>query len=99
MSEPPRDPLAEHPLTPDPARRRPSTRATLELFPDVSEKPLGPPQESAPSEFPIEPAPAAPAPEPAARERSKAGAPTFSEPEPAAGETEGPRAVAFARRV
>ncbi|MGZ6971838.1 MAG: RDD family protein [Thermoanaerobaculia bacterium] len=99
MSEPPRDPLAEHPLNSDPARRRPSPRTTLELFPDVSEKPLGRTEESAPR-LPAE-APAVPvaAPEPPARERSKADAPTFTEPEPAGGELEGPRAVAFARRV
>jgi hypothetical protein len=48
MSEPPRDPLAEHPLAPDPPRRRSSPRTTLELFPNVSEKPLGPEQDAPP---------------------------------------------------
>jgi uncharacterized RDD family membrane protein YckC len=97
MSEPPRDPLAEHPLAPDPPRRRSSPRTTLELFPNVSEKPFGPPEESASPEPAEEPAPAGAT--PAARERSKAAAPMFSEPEPAGGEPEGQRAVAFARRV
>lgn len=96
MSEPPRDPLAEHPLAPDPPRRRSSPHTTLELFPNVSEKPFGPPESASP-EPAEEPAPAGAA--PAARERSKAGAPMFSEPEPAGAEPEGPRAVAFARRV
>ena len=97
MSEPPRDPLAEHPLAPDPPRRRSSPHTTLELFPNVSEKPFGPPEESASPEPAEEPAPAGAA--PAARERSKPAAPMFSEPEPAGAEPEGPRAVAFARRV
>jgi uncharacterized RDD family membrane protein YckC len=96
MSEPPRDPLAEHPLAPDPPRRRSSPHTTLELFPNVSEKPFGPPESASP-EPAEEPAPAGAA--PAARERSKAAAPMFSEPEPAGAEPEGPRAVAFARRV
>jgi uncharacterized RDD family membrane protein YckC len=96
MSEPPRDPLAEHPLAPDPPRRRSSPHTTLELFPNVSEKPFGPPESASP-EPAEEPAPAGAT--PAARERSKAGAPMFSEPEPAGAEPEGPRAVAFARRV
>ena len=37
MSEPPRDPLAEHPIAPDTPRRRSGTRATLELFPAAPE--------------------------------------------------------------
>ena len=97
MSEPPRDPLAEHPLAPAPSRRRFSPRTTLELFPNVSEKPFGPPEEGASPEPPQEPAPVGTA--PAAREPSKSAAPMFSEPEPAVVEPEGPRAVAFARRV
>ena len=96
MAEPPRDPLAEHPLSPDPPRRRSSPRTTLELFPNVSEKPFGPPEPSASPE-PAQPAPAEAAPE--APERSAAGAPMFSEPEPAEAEPGAPRAVAFARRV
>jgi uncharacterized RDD family membrane protein YckC len=98
MSEPPRDPLAEHPLAPAPPRRRSSPRTTLELFPNVSEKPFGPKEESAspePAEEPAAPAGAAPA----AREPSKSAAPVFSEPGPAGAESDGPHAVAFARRV
>lgn len=98
MSEPPRDPLAEHPLIPDRPHRRPSPRTTLELFPDVSEKPLGPKDENAAPEPAQEPPPSR-APEPPAPERSAAGAPMFSEPGPAEAEAEAPRAVAFARRV
>jgi uncharacterized RDD family membrane protein YckC len=97
MSEPPHDPLAEHPLAPDPPRQRASPRTTLELFPNVSEKTFGPPEASASPEPAKEPAPAEAA--PAARERSRPGAPMFSEPEPVEAEPEGPRAVAFARRV
>lgn len=33
MSDPPRDPLAEHPIAPDASRRRSGARATLDLFP------------------------------------------------------------------
>jgi len=90
MSEPPRDPLAEHPLTPDPPRRRSSPSTTLELFPNASEKTFRPPEEGVrpePAEE-AEPPGAAPAP----REPSGPAAPVFSEPE-------GPRTVAFARRV
>ena len=97
MSEPPRDPLAEHPLAPDPPRKRSGPRTTLELFPNVSEKPFGPPKESASPEPAEKPPPAGA--EPAAHEPSKAGTPMSSEPEPAGAESDGPRAVAFARRV
>ena len=97
MSEPPRDPLAEHPLLPDPPRRRSSSRATLELFPDASEKPLGPREDDAAPEPAPEPPPSKSAPSPP--ERSTAGAPMFSAPEPEETEPEAPRAVAFARRV
>lgn len=97
MSEPPRDPLAEHPLTPDPPRRRPSPKTTLELFPDASEKSFGPPEETA-APTPAEDQPRGGA-APAAPEESRAGAPTFTELGSAFVEPEGPRAVAFARRV
>ena len=99
MSEPPHDPLAEHPLAPDPRRRRSSPHATLELFPKVSEKPFGPPEEGSSPEPAEEPAPSGVTPAPAVRERSNPAAPVFSEPVPAGAEPEGPRAVAFARRV
>ncbi len=97
MSEPPRDPLAEHPLLPDPPRRRSSSRSTLELFPDAAEKPLGPREDDAAPEPSREPPPSKSAPSPP--ERSTAGAPMFSAPEPEETEPEAPRAVAFARRV
>jgi len=89
MSEPPRDPLAEHPLTPDPPRRRSSPPTTLELFPSASEKPLGPPEESVRPERAGEAEPPGAAP---ARRESPPEALVFSEPE-------GPHTVAFARRV
>lgn len=38
MAEPPRDPLAEHPLGP---ARKPRKHASLDLFPDVGEAPIG----------------------------------------------------------
>ena len=94
MPEIPRDPLAEHPIAPDPAPRRPGSRATLELFPSASEKPFGRPE--APERDPGS-APAVPA-EPA-RDRPPAPPPFFADPEPKGGDLEAPRAVAFARRV
>ena len=98
MSEPPRDPLAEHPLAPDPPRRRSEPRATLELFPTVSETPFGPPGERpAPTRAEAQIPPGA-VPE-AAREQLEPAPPMFHEPVLAGGEPDGPRAVAFARRV
>jgi uncharacterized RDD family membrane protein YckC len=99
MSEPPRDPLAEHPLAPDPLRRRSGPRATLELFPAVSETPFGPPGERpAPTRAEAQIPPGA-VPEAAAREQLEPAPPVFHEHVLAGGEPEGPRAVAFARRV
>jgi uncharacterized RDD family membrane protein YckC len=99
MAEPPRDPLAEHPIAPDPPRQRSSPRTTLDLFPSVSEKPLGPPRESAPPRPPEEQVSTGEAPAPEAGERSGTPAPMFTEPEPSGAEPEGARSVAFARRV
>ena len=100
MAEPPRDPLAEHPLAPgrEPARPK-APGSTLDLFGGAAETPLrgGPAPEGA--------APVA-APEPP-RERSRSSVrpaeevlapPRPDELEPEAGD-EDPRAVAFARRV
>ncbi len=102
MPEPPRDPLAEHPLAPEPesARKRPAGR-TLDLFSDVGEMPL---REGAAPEGggssgtpPFEPG----------RERLRSAVrpaeeilvpPRPDELEPPSGD-EGQRAVAFARRV
>lgn len=110
MSEPPRDPLAEHPLASDPPRRRSGARATLELFPNVSERPFGPEGQSpAPAPSPVEPY--VPVERPAAassvsareaedpiRRRLAPDPPPFEAAlDPL--EAEGPRAVAFARRV
>ena len=94
MPEIPRDPLAEHPLAPDPARGRSGPRTTLDLFPNVSEAPYGPP------ESPVaQPVSAAAEPREAVRERTEQAPPPFREPELAGADLEGPRAVAFARRV
>lgn len=104
MSEPPRDPLAEHPIAPDTPRRRSGTRATLELFPAVSEAPLGLPGEAAPPARADTPAltplasVAASAPEATPRERPAAAASAFRETETLA-DAEEPGPVAFARRV
>ncbi len=102
MSEPPRDPLAEHPIAPDTPRRRSGTRATLELFPTASETPLGPPAEPAKPARAETPAfassPAASAPETTARERPAPAADAFREIESVADADE-LRSVAFARRV
>jgi len=91
MSEPPRDPLAEHPLTPDTPRRRTPTRATLELFPAVGETPLGLPADAVPPAR-------ADAAVSTARERPVAAASPSRETE-APADADEPRSVAFARRV
>jgi len=97
MAEPPRDPLAEHPLArePEAARGKPPGR-TLDLFGDVGETPLREGAVPAPGEAP-----------PVPRDRARSAVrpaeeilapPRPEELEPAEGD-EGPRAVAFARRV
>lgn len=100
MAEPPRDPLAEHPLAPpepESARKRTPAR-TLDLFGDVGEMPL--------REGVLPAAPRAPDPEPP-RERARSAVrpaeellapPRPDELDPDDG-NEDPRAVAFARRV
>jgi uncharacterized RDD family membrane protein YckC len=101
MSEPPRDPLAEHPIAPDASRRRSGTRATLELFPAVSEAPLGLPERVAPPSRAdgAPPAPVgAPVPDATVRERPAPAASAFREPLTDA-DAEELRSVAFARRV
>jgi len=104
MSEPPRDTLAEHPIAPDSPARRSGTRATLELFPAVSEAPLGLPKE-APSRPDAETSPSQASRAPAVsgvteRERQAPVASVLPETEalPDA-DTEEQRSVAFARRV
>lgn len=104
MSEPPRDPLAEHPIAPDTPRRRSGTRATLELFPAVSETPFGLPGEAVPPARADTPSFASPAsvaasvPETTTHERPAPTASAFRETE-ILGDAEEPRSVAFARRV
>lgn len=88
MAEPPRDPLAEHPLGPEASRRRPRGKATLDLFPDVADAPLGPGDEAAPAGEAQESTRRAPA-----EDVDEPGEPL---PEAVAAE---PEAVAFARRV
>ena len=83
MSEPPRDPLAEHPIAPDTPRRRSGTRATLELFPAVSETPLGLSEQAAP---------------PVRADAAPPAASAVREPL-ADADAEEPPSVAFARRV
>lgn len=101
MAEPPRDPLAEHPLAPEPqpGRKRTSGR-TLDLFGDASERPL---REGALAPDGA-PRPAVPEPE---RERPRSSVrpaeellapPRPDELEPEISDDD-PRAVAFARRV
>jgi uncharacterized RDD family membrane protein YckC len=48
MTTPPNDPLAEHPIGPDPAQKPSRRPETLSLFPEIGETPLGkePPQPS-----------------------------------------------------
>ena len=99
MSEPPRDPLAEHPLAPDPARRHSGPRTTLELFPSVSETPFGPPEDGRAAVRAKEPASPAAPPEETVHERPEPAPPVPYEAGIAGVEPEGPQAVAFARRV
>jgi uncharacterized RDD family membrane protein YckC len=97
MSEPPRDPLAEHPIAPDTPRRRSGTRATLELFPAVSETPFGLPGGAAPP-----PRADAPASTPQASLAASAPEAPARTPAPEAetlADSAEPRSVAFARRV
>jgi Mce-associated membrane protein len=58
MSEPPRDPLAEHPLGSE-VSQRPARGKTLSLFPDLGEAPLRATADEAPPPAPS-PAPVAP---------------------------------------
>jgi uncharacterized RDD family membrane protein YckC len=99
MAEPPRDPLAEHPLAPEAesARKRTAGR-TLDLFGDAAETPLRagvPPRE--------EPRAAAEPPRERARSAVRAAEEILAPPRPDEVEPEpgdeGPHAVAFARRV
>ncbi|MCM3875323.1 MAG: RDD family protein [Thermoanaerobaculia bacterium] len=104
MSEPPRDPLAEHPIAPDMARRRPGARATLELFPAVSEAPLGLPGDAArrpdaPALAPLAPPASAAASVPEAIPREPPAAAQASRQTEILADAEEPRSVAFARRV
>jgi len=94
MAEPPpRDPLAEHPLSGNAPRRKSASR-TLDLFPDVAEAPLTRP-DPAPETAPAPPAPPA---APAGPDVEEAG-----EPLPEAADATPVRVfsmhVAFARRV
>jgi uncharacterized RDD family membrane protein YckC len=99
MAEPPRDPLAEHPLgpAPEPGRRR-TAEKTLNLFGDVSEAPL----RGAASDAAARPA-APEAPREERRSSVRPAADLLAPPRPDEFDVEpaddGPRAVAFARRV
>ena len=96
MAEPPRDPLAEHPLGGEPPRKAPRGK-TLSLFPDVGETPLRPGPE------PV--SPAVPAAEAEARrlpEAVEAGVPGDAEDDdapPLGPSAEPDGRVVFARRV
>jgi uncharacterized RDD family membrane protein YckC len=94
MPTPPNDPLAEHPIGPDPSPKAARRPETLSLFPDIGEMPLG--REAAPSATrrPRSPSPQEAGPAEAAPPRAPA-------PEDAAGPI-GAKvevAVSFARRV
>ena len=94
MPTPPNDPLAEHPIGPDPSPKAARRPETLSLFPDIGEMPLG--REAAPS---ATRRPRSPSPQEAAP--AEAAPPLASAPEEAAGPI-GAKvevAVSFARRV
>jgi uncharacterized RDD family membrane protein YckC len=84
MPTPPNDPLAEHPIGPDPSPKAARRPETLSLFPDIGEMPLG--REAAPS---ATRRPRSPSPQEAAP--AEAAPPLASAPEEVA--------VSFARRV
>lgn len=84
MPTPPNDPLAEHPIGPDPSPKAARRPETLSLFPDIGEMPLG--REAAPS---ATRRPRSPSPQEAAP--AEAAPPLASAPEDVA--------VSFARRV
>ncbi len=110
MSEPPRDPLAEHPIAPGAPRRRPGAPATLELFPAVAEAPLGrapepasvratPPEPAAPSNRNVD-LPPPPLALEAIDDESPAAPRAPAEAATSAGvDPDDPPSVAFARRV
>jgi uncharacterized RDD family membrane protein YckC len=83
MPEKTRDPLAEHPLGPEPSAPAKGRGKTLSLFPDVSETPLSPSSE---------------APAPAPTVRSAAVEEEVDEPGEVVDEPEADAPVAFARR-
>jgi uncharacterized RDD family membrane protein YckC len=100
MPEPPRDPLAEHPLAPGPQPAKPKPAGgTLDLFGDVGEAPLRPGAGGAPTGASgTPPEPSRERPRPGVRPAEEVLAPPRpDEVEPA--RDEGPHAVAFARRV
>lgn len=100
MAEPPRDPLAEHPFSPEPEPgRKTPAGGTLNLFGDVGETPLragAPVPGEAPRSSPEPPYERARSAVRPAEELLAPPRPGEIEPE---AEEEDPRAVAFARRV
>jgi uncharacterized RDD family membrane protein YckC len=95
MPTPPNDPLAEHPIGPDPSPKAARRPETLSLFPDIGEMPLG-----------KEAAPAAPrrsrsssAPEAAPLDAAPPLAPPLDEAAAGPGAAKAEVAVSFARRI
>jgi uncharacterized RDD family membrane protein YckC len=100
MTTPPNDPLAEHPIGPDPSPKTTRRPETLSLFPDIGETPIGkehpaPAARRARNQGPGEtPAPADPAP---VQTGAASGLPEAADAPPGSGDGEG--SVSFARRV
>lgn len=95
MAEPPRDPLAEHPLEDAPAspRRKAGSSRTLDLFPDVGEQPIGASRPGGAPDQATTAAPARTAPVPVDEDVDEPGEPIGDDAVAEANE------VAFARRV
>ena len=99
MTPPPNDPLAEHPIGPDPSPKTTRRPETLSLFPDIGETPIGKEHPAPAARRPRNQGPAdAPAPE----SSPAPAAPVSGHSEatgvlPRSGEGEG--SVSFARRV
>jgi uncharacterized RDD family membrane protein YckC len=98
MTNPPRDTLAEHPITIDPSPKAPRRPETLSLFPDIGETPLGKDVAAAPQPMRKQKAasPAAGALFPGEEAGDPAPDPG---PPPASGAPEAGSGVSFARRI
>jgi uncharacterized RDD family membrane protein YckC len=95
MPNPPNDPLAEHPIGPDPSPKAARRPETLSLFPEIGEMPLG--KEAAPAS-PRRSKPSS-APETGPPEAAPTAGSTAGGTAPASAGAAADGAVSFARRI